>query len=274
MDMDAKKIVKIGKKVWDQYGDKIIDTAGKVVKKKIPKENEDKEDDTAKVIEKSQEIIGEYGGIVVSAVNTLTGNKYDKAIGAASTVLGAVSKPQNTEQLVPDQEAIPSSGPDAVAIDSTSTTIVEEEDTFFEDSTAKLTNVLKDAAQSGFTDPASVMAAIGTLGEVANDTVKYVEEQETKREEVRAQRDVAIAQINATTQCIKDYLDKTFDERSSIFAKQFEAVDEALRTGNTDMLAMTLQSINALAAQSPFKNLADIGQVKQALTDGNAEWDI
>lgn len=268
--MDSKKITKIGKKVWDQYGDKIIDTAGKVVKKKIPKENEDKENDTAKVIEKSQEIIGEYGGIVVSAVNTLTGNKYDKAIGATSTVIGAVNKPQNTEQLVPSQEAISVSG------DNTSTPVVvkEKKDTFFEDNTAKLTNVLKDAAQCGFTDPASVMAAIGALGEVANDTVKYVEEQETKREGVRAQRDVAIAQINATTQCIKDYLDKTFDERSSIFAKQFEAVDEALRTGNTDMLAMILQSINALAAQSPFKNLADIGQVKQALTDGNAEWDI
>ncbi len=67
---------------------------------------------------------------------------------------------------------------------------------------------------------------------------------------------------------------KTFDERSAIFSKQFEVVDEALRTGNTEMLALSLQSINALAAQSPFKSLADIGQVKQALTAGDTEWDI
>ena len=118
------------------------------------------------------------------------------------------------------------------------------------------------------------MAAISTLAQVSNETIKYVAEQETKREEIRAERDVAIARINAMSDSIKLYLEKTFDERSAIFSKQFEAVDEALRTGNTEMLALTLNSINSLAASSPFKNLADIGQVQQALTDGNTEWDI
>ena len=75
-------------------------------------------------------------------------------------------------------------------------------------------------------------------------------------------------------EAIKEYLEKTFDERSAIFAKQFECVDAALREGNTEMLAITLNSINSLAASSPFKNLADINQVQQALSDSDTEWDI
>jgi len=51
-------------------------------------------------------------------------------------------------------------------------------------------------------------------------------------------------------------------------------VDAALRTGNNEMLAMSLNSINSLAASSPFKNLADINQVQQALGDSDTEWDI
>ena len=118
------------------------------------------------------------------------------------------------------------------------------------------------------------MEALSTLAQVSNETIQYVAEQETKREEIRAERDVAIARIHAMSDNIKLYLEKTFDERSAIFAKQFECVDAALREGNTEMLAMTLNSINTLAASSPFKNLADINQVQQALSDGGTEWDI
>ena len=38
-------------------------------------------------------------------------------------------------------------------------------------------------------------------------------------------------------------------------------------------LAATLQSINSLAASSPFKDLNDIGKVTQNLSMGG-EWDI
>lgn len=145
---------------------------------------------------------------------------------------------------------------------------------FFEASSNKLTNVLKDAASKGFDNPEAVAAALGALSEVANETVKFVAEQETLQEEIRAKRDVAIAQINATSQLIKKYLDKTFDERSAIFAKQFDCVDAALKNGNVEMLSTILNSINALAAQSPFKALANINEVQKALASGDTEWDI
>lgn len=158
--------------------------------------------------------------------------------------------------------------------DESSIELSEHEAGSFEHGTQKLSNALGDVAKTGLQDPEAVARALGALVEVAADTIKYVENQKTKQEEIRAQRDVAIAQINATSDLIKAYLDKTFDERKEIFNKQFEVVDEALRTGNNQMLAISLQSINSLAAQSPFKNLSDINEVKAALSNEDTVWDI
>ena len=146
-----------------------------------------------------------------------------------------------------------------------------KEDIFFED---KLDSLMKTVKNTDLKNPQEVVAALAALTQVSNETIQYVAEQETKREEIRAKRDVAIEQIHAMTDNIKFYLEKTFDERSTIFAKLFECVDAALREDNSEMLSMTLNSINSLAASSPFKNLADINHVQRALSDGGTEWDI
>ena len=148
-------------------------------------------------------------------------------------------------------------------------------DTYFEDQQSRLYNVVvKETILEGkLTDPQQCMAAIQEIYSVADETIRYCAEQETKREEIRAERDVAIARIKEMGEMVKVYLEKTFDERSAIFAKQFEAIDAAIRDGNVEMLAVTLNSMNALAASSPFKSLADINSVKQGLIE-NTEWDI
>lgn len=148
-----------------------------------------------------------------------------------------------------------------------------DEDTFFEDNL----NTLYDVSQKGLNNlknPEEVIRALMTLQTVANDTIKYVEEQETKREEIKAKRDIAIEKIKIIREAINNYLDKTFDERKEIFSKQFECVDEALKSNNTELLAISLNSINSLATQSPFKALADLKSVQNQLLDDNTEWDI
>lgn len=144
----------------------------------------------------------------------------------------------------------------------------------FDDGMQRLTDTLKNVQEQGFGDPQAVSEALAVLGSVANDTVKYVADQEVKQAEIMARRDVAIAKINAASELIKTYLEKTFDERSAIFAEQFKCVDEALRTGNNEMLGLSLNSINSLAASSPFKNLTDIGMVKESIVNSDTEWDI
>lgn len=149
-----------------------------------------------------------------------------------------------------------------------------EADNSFNETLTELENVVKPILAGGATNPEQVKLALTTLKNVAEETVRYSIEQETRREEIRAMKDVAIARIQAIQQCIQTYMEKTFDERSAIFAKQFECVDAALKSGDNDMLALSLNSINSLAASSPFKNLADINQVQKSLTSSDTEWDI
>ena len=91
---------------------------------------------------------------------------------------------------------------------------------------------------------------------------------------LRAMRDFAIAKVNAVRDVMQTYLDKTFDERATLFAEQFKCLDMALKNGDNDQLSMILTSINTLAASSPFKNLSDINEVQKALTNSDTEWDI
>ena len=100
------------------------------------------------------------------------------------------------------------------------------------------------------------------------------ETEKTKREAIRANHDIAIERIRQSADIIRTYLDRSFDERAQIFNKQFEVVDEALRTGNMQMLDTGLNHINELAKQSPFKDLTNLAQVQNALMDKNTVWKI
>ena len=118
-----------------------------------------------------------------------------------------------------------------------------------------------------------VVTAISRMVEQANETIKFCEQQETIRTEIRANAAVEIKKINTTANLIRDYLNRSFDERAGLFDNYFTIVDKALETGDNTLLAQTLQSINSLASSSPFKDLADINKVSSMLSEGG-EWDI
>ena len=108
--------------------------------------------------------------------------------------------------------------------------------------------------------------ALNTLNNLYNRYAMLEEVREvnrTERERIKANKKVALAQIEATKAVLMDYLNRSFDERTSIFKKDFEAIDAAIANNNMEALALMLQSVNMLAAQSPFKSLVDLAQVKQ-----------
>lgn len=118
-----------------------------------------------------------------------------------------------------------------------------------------------------------VQEALMVLNKEVLETIKFCEVQKTKREKIRAESNVKLAQINSVTECIKDYLNRSFDERGKLFDNYFNVLDKAIEGDNLELMAATLQSINSLAASSPFKDLNDIGKVTQNLSTGG-EWDI
>jgi hypothetical protein len=143
----------------------------------------------------------------------------------------------------------------------------EEEDELIEKTRDKLSGCSLDS-------PAEVLSTIKAFTEAATDAVKFCEVQETKREEIRANRDARIKQLEAQRDIILNYLDRSFDERRYLFEKHFKIVDHALMTGNTEELTLSLQTINDLAKSSPFKALADLGNVQNTLNKPNSTFDI
>lgn len=121
--------------------------------------------------------------------------------------------------------------------------------------------------------PGDVTAMIGEMARQANETMRFCEEQKTIRTEIRANAAVEITKINAMADMVRDYLKQSFDERAGLFDNYFSVLDKALENGDNTLVAQTLQSINSLAASSPFKDLADLGKVSTMLAEGG-EWDI
>ena len=218
--------------------------------------------DVMNVANKAKEIYEEdLKGVITSFQNADINDKEDPKDDESSDDLNDENVEEDVEEDVIDVQTEP-------LIKKS-----EPQDTFFEDKRDELI----DAAKRGLmnlNNPEEVLNALCKLQSVANETIKYTEEQETKRVEINAKKEVAIEKIKTIERCIKDYLDKTFDERRSIFAKEFECVDAALKTGNLELLSVSLNSINSLAAQSPFKALADVAAVQKNLLDTNTEWDI
>lgn len=143
----------------------------------------------------------------------------------------------------------------------------EEEDELIDNTRDKLCG-------RSLSSPAEVLSTIKAFTEAATDAVKFCEVQETKREEIRANRDARIKQLEAQRDIIMNYLDRSFDERRYLFEKHFKIVDHALMTGNTEELTLSLQTINDLAKSSPFKALADLGNVQNTLNQPNSTFDI
>ncbi len=110
--------------------------------------------------------------------------------------------------------------------------------------------------------------ALGTLKDLYNRYATLEECREsnmTERARIQAEKVAALKKIEATRDLLMTYLNKSFDERAAIFKKDFESIDTAIANNNMEALAIMVQSVNTLAAQSPFKSLVDLAQVKRNL---------
>lgn len=123
-------------------------------------------------------------------------------------------------------------------------------------------------------NPAEAAQVLKRFIEVAGEVAKFTEQQKTERKEIEAKRDINISRIQAQKEIIMVYLEKSFDERKENFSKLFQVIDHAIANNNMQQLAMGLDSINQLAASSPFKALATLESTKEAINDKNHIWDF
>jgi hypothetical protein len=117
------------------------------------------------------------------------------------------------------------------------------------------------------------MTAINQVVGAITEWVQVHETETTKRELIRAQERAVIAEIHARRELFLSYLDRSFDERQRAFHELFRALDRAM-DADPAAVASILGSITALAAKSPFADLADIDLVKSNLADPDHEWAV
>ena len=104
--------------------------------------------------------------------------------------------------------------------------------------------------------------------------LKIAEEEKTKRREIEAWEEMALAEIKAKRDFLIGYLDRSFDERATNFQLLFQTVDQAMSSGDNQQLELALNTIVELAQSNPFKYLADLSSVKAALDDPDHVWEF
>lgn len=129
-------------------------------------------------------------------------------------------------------------------------------------------------AGAAILNPEGVVKAVHEMILMAGEVRKYEEAQVTARVSIAAERDVALARIQAEKDNLERYLSRSFDERAENFDRLFGVVDNALETNNMEALALGLESVIHLAASSPFKDLRSVENTAAALTDPSHEWDF
>jgi hypothetical protein len=180
--------------------------------KKVKDKTQSKGLDVVKLVKKAKELYDEYGDTIVSI---------SEKLGIKDKIMSNKTVDEECTEVEVIEEEVETGEVNSLETMRSIREEVEADDSFSESLTT-----LEEAASIAFdgriTNPQEVSNALQTLASVAVETIKYSEEQETKREEIRARRDVAIAQVSAMRDAVQLYLEKSFDERSVLFAKQFE----------------------------------------------------
>lgn len=129
----------------------------------------------------------------------------------------------------------------------------------------------KSSAQNAATDlpglvkslgglPAHVVDGVKGMVSDVTDYLKVAQQEETKRTEITAKRDVALASIQAQRETISELIQFTFQERAATLQKQFDVLDQAMAQGNAAIVDSSLKSMVAVIQSSPFKSIQEMQQ--------------
>jgi hypothetical protein len=110
--------------------------------------------------------------------------------------------------------------------------------------------------------------------DAADQWVKVIAEESTRREEIRAWEGTERERIRAQRDVLLRGLELTHDERRDNFRRLFDNLDVALRSNDASMAAGVLDSITELAKSSPFKDLANVEFVVNELKQPDRTWKV
>ncbi|UVW30694.1 hypothetical protein [Massilia sp. H6] len=84
------------------------------------------------------------------------------------------------------------------------------------------------------------------------------EVEQTKRESIRATRDINIKMIEENAAILKTYLDGAFKERAGVINGMFERLDKGLAEGNAELASNAMAAIVAVTKESPLAGAREL----------------
>lgn len=106
--------------------------------------------------------------------------------------------------------------------------------------------------------PIHVVDGVCSVVTEVTDYLKVAEQENTKRVEINAKRDEALAKIRAQRETFSELMRFTFQERAAVIDKQFKALDYALAQGNVEIVQAALNSMVTVLKTSPFKSVQEM----------------
>jgi hypothetical protein len=103
-----------------------------------------------------------------------------------------------------------------------------------------------------------VVTSLQSLYQSFNEYRSLREAEKTKRVAIEQEAKVAIERIRAETEVIKDYFDKTYQERRQNFAQFFALLDRALEKGDENAMQTALTGIIESTRQSPLRDAVNV----------------
>ena len=118
---------------------------------------------------------------------------------------------------------------------------------------------------------------VGTIRDIVEGYYAYatqVEREVTRREEIWASRDLALAEIDAQRALFMEYILLSFAERAAAFESLFAAIDQGLIAKDSAVIVAAVRGIVDLAQTSPFAALVDLEETRALLKQKDVVWEI
>ena len=80
----------------------------------------------------------------------------------------------------------------------------------------------------------------------------------TKREAIAAWRDVKLGELTNQRELLEQFMKETFRERATVIEGFFEKLDQAIESGNDNLLEKSIMGILTIAKHSPLLQAKDL----------------
>ncbi|MEZ5110339.1 MAG: hypothetical protein R2732_02395 [Microbacteriaceae bacterium] len=118
------------------------------------------------------------------------------------------------------------------------------------------------------------LAALNQLVTAARESIEIHETESTKREKLKTYRETEVRRIKSSEKVLREYFDRIFAERQATHARLFASLDVALEAGDTAALQSIVGGIVEVAKTSPLSGIGNIAELKRAMEDPDAVFDL